>query len=469
MATSDRHRQATALLEADRHDEAFELANALLNEDADDPQALYLMGSIYAAAGRMGMAHACFLRVTQLSPRRPEGWNGLGMALQHLWRSKEARECFQRALKLRNSAAYHANIATTYVEASEPKLAVQHADKALALDPAHKGAAITRGFGNLALGEWSEGWPGYAQSLGGPHRKQMDYGLKEWAGEPGCSVVIYGEQGVGDEIMYASCLPDVLAISERVALDCDKRQQTLFARSFPTAEVHGTRHEQLNTWCDPKIWTHQCPIGRLPQLFRPDWRDCPGTPYLQPDPEFLVMYDALQALWAADRPRIGLAWSGGLTSTGAQRREMGIEAWRPFIEAHPEYAFFSLQYRDDADEEIRTSGLPVKHFRAAVGKGAAMDHTAAYLAHMDRVLGPPTTVHHVAGALGVRSVTLVPAQHGWMFGAYQGDQFCWYRSCSLFRQRPGESWVDTVRRFRDDAAVVRDVRRGAERAIRLAA
>lgn len=468
MATSDRHRLAAAHLEANRHDEAFELANALLNEEADDPEALYLMGSIHAAAGRMGMAHAFFLRVTQLAPRRPEAWNNLGMSLQHLWRSREARECFQRGLRLKHCAPYLANIATTYVEASEPARAVHFAEQALAIDPTHTGAAITQGFGRLALGDWAQGWKGYAQALGGPHRKQMDYGLPEWQGEPGCRVLVYGEQGLGDEVMYASCLPDLLAISERVALDCDKRLQTLLARSFPAVEVHGTRHEQVNTWCDPMVWTHQCPIGRLPEIFRHDWRDCPGTPYLAANPEFLVMYDALQALWADDRPRIGLAWSGGLASTGGQRREMGIEAWRPFIEAHSEYAFFSLQYRDDAAEQIKASGLPVKHFQAAVGRGAAVDHTAAYLAHMDLVLGPPTTVHHLAGALGVPSVTLVPALHGWMFGAYQGEQFAWFKSCRLFRQRQGEAWIDTVRRFRDEP-VVRALRRRSEAPPRLAA
>lgn len=451
MATSDRHKRAAGLIDAGHTDEAFDIANALLNENADDSQALYLMGSIHAHAGRLGMAHAFFTRVVTLSPGRPEAWNNLGMSLQHMWRSKEARDAFNRALKINPASAnYLANLATTYIENGEPARAMHFAQKALDIDPSHNGAALTLGFGHLTLGDWGQGWPGYARSLGGTHRKQMDYGLKEWHGETGANVLIYGEQGVGDEIMYASCLPDALKVAGKVALDCDKRLHSLFARSFPDIDVHGTRHEQLNTWCDPKVWTHQCPIGRLPQLFRPSWRDCPGTPYLTLNPEFLVMYDALQKLWADDKPRIGIAWSGGLVQSGSHRREMGLEAWRPFIEAHPGCAFFSLQYRDSTEDEIKTSGLPVKHFRAAVGKGAALDHTAAYLAHMDLVIGPPTTVHHLAGAAGVRSVTLVPNPSGWMFGPYQGDDFCWYRCASLFRQRAGETWQQTLTRF--DAA-----------------
>lgn len=469
--TSDRHQRAAQLIEAGRQDEAFDIANALLNENADDPRALYLMGTLHADSGRLGMAHAFFARAVQISPGRPEAWNNLGMVLQHLWRSEEARDAFRRALKLRpEHAHYLANLATTYVENGDPERAAGYARRALASDPTHDGAALTLGFAQLTQGNWRDGWRGYARSLGGSHRKRLDYGLAEWHGEPGAAVVIYGEQGLGDEVMYASCLPDAQRVAERLALDCDRRLQSLFARSFQDIEVHGTRHDPSNDWCDRSRWTHQCPIGRLPELFRGSWTACPGTPYLRPADELLVMYEALQAMQAGDRPRVGLAWSGGIASSGASRREMGLEAWRPFIEAHPEYAFFSLQYRDSAADEIAASGLPVQHFRAAVGKGAAMDHTAAYIRCLDLVLGPPTTAHHLAGAMGVSSVTLVPALHGWMFGAYQGDRFCWFRSCALFRQRAGESWIDTVRRFDDEhVPVVRAVRGGAAGALQLAA
>ena len=75
------------------------------------------------------------------------------------------------------------------------------------------------GLGKLMLREWSEGWKLYHDTLGVKHREGRDYGLPEWNGEPG-TVVAYGEQGVGDEIMFATCLNE-LAQTNDVLFDCE--------------------------------------------------------------------------------------------------------------------------------------------------------------------------------------------------------------------------------------------------------
>jgi hypothetical protein len=118
-----------------------------------------------------------------------------------------------------------------------------------------------------------------------------------------------------------------------------------------------------------------------------------------------------------------------------------LEAFRPLIEGL-DADFVSLQYKDPT-AEIAATGLPVKHWKRAV-ESTDYDDTAALVAELDMVIGIHTTVHHVAGALGVPGVVLVPSRPSWNYAL---PVYPWYRSARVFRQRAGEPWVGTIRRL----------------------
>lgn len=382
-----------------------------------------------------------------LDPRFHPAWNNLGMVLESTCRYGEARDAFQRAVKLDpRNAGYIGNVAMTYSDEERYPEARKWAKKALAIDPQHAGALGTIGFIDLMHGDWERGWRGFDLALGGKFRKRIDYGLPEWNGEPGAKVIVYGEQGLGDEIMYASCLPDLAAVVgwDNIVLDVDARLQNLFRRSFP-CEAYGTRRDEKH-WLSPK-WTHAMAIGSLPRFFRPSPQSCPGTPYLKPSPELVAMYRALLAQASGGRTTIGITWSGGNRSTGKKERAIGVEGWRPIIEANPQVCWVSLEYSEGAGDEIAESGLPVVHHRFAVGKGADYDHTTAYIAALDHVVGIHTTAIHSAGALGMDPLTLVTRRPLWLYGRGIGDRFPWYGS-RLFRQEG--TWEETFKRLATD-------------------
>jgi len=106
--------------------------------------------------------------------------------------------------------------------------------------------------------------------------------------------------------------------------------------------------------------------------------------------------------------------------------------------------FVSLQYKDPTDE-IAESGLPVRHFKRAC-ETSDYDDTAALVAELDLVLGVSTTAHHLADALGVQSLVFVPLRPTWL---YARDPVPFHPSWKLFRQKEGETWAKTVRRFMD--------------------
>ncbi len=439
MATfKERLRVAAELYKSDVvacHDLCVEL----LNEEPNDPMVLFLLGQLFAEAEKYGLAVQFFTRVTELEPKRAPAWNNLGMALEGLHMREKARQAFREAMRLDpNNPNYPANLAVTYLEHGEPDVALAWAKKALAMKEDHAGARGTLAFASLALGDWKTGWANYDANLGGKFRKEKAFGPR-WDGKEAQRVVFYGEQGLGDEIQYASCLPDVKRLVAEPVIECDHRLEGLFRSSFPWAEVHGTRREELPAWAEKPV-NAQCALGSLPQFVRPTPGSCPRTPYLTADPERCVQWRALFDSWPKKRV-IGLCWSGGRGVTHSKRREIGLEAFRPLIEVVDAH-FVSLQYRDPA-EEIAQTGLPVRHFPWATGS-ANYDDTAALVAELDMVVGIHTSAQHLAGALGVPGVVLVPSIPSWN---YAQDEWPWYGSARLYRQKSGEEWSETVKRL----------------------
>lgn len=430
--------QAFAVME-DEPIEALRLCNDVLRDDPDHVAALFMTGCLQSRAEHFGAALSLFERVTRLQPNRHEAWNNAGLAYQECGQPGKARERFKRALEIEKRASYMANLGAAYLNDGNYTEAARWCRKSLELED-NDGAHTTLGFAQLAQGDWS-GWKGYEHCLGGRFRKIEQIGDEpKWDGSPVDDLYIYGEQGLGDEIMYASIVPDALPLAKRVVLECDKRLKGLFQRSFPTVEVRGTRRE-AKPWAVSRRFDAGCASGSLAALFRTDRGACPKRGFLVADGERRLQWRSLFDLWR--KPVIGLCWSGGRAATQRRERAVGLGAFRAFIAARPDVQFVSLQYTD-ATDEIRETGLPVKHIHRAV-QSPDYDDTAAFVAELDEIVGIHTTIHHLAGALGKPSTVLVPSRPMWNYAT--GEGLPWYAAQTFHRQRDGESWADCIRRL----------------------
>src|SRR4029078_6204851 len=124
--------------------------------------------------------------------------------------------------------------------------------RALAENPEANEARTNRGMAYLALKRWREGWRDYNTNIGiEKNRPELKYGDEpRWDGTKGLDVVVFGEQGIGDELSFASVLPDLIQDCKRFTFECEKRTAPLFRRSFPKSTVHGTRYkpEESSGW-----------------------------------------------------------------------------------------------------------------------------------------------------------------------------------------------------------------------------
>lgn len=442
-------REWEALIEEDP-DEAAKKAAKTLDEDPENPLALFVIATVYSRAERFGISANIFQRITQIKPERPEPWNNLGMCYAGLGMNVKARNAFHEAWKRGKQGIFAANIGMTHFSDRDYKKAIEWCERALELGES-KSAKTTLGMTYLSLGKWDKGWEYNDNSVGGKFRKDVQFQDEpRWDGSPGKGVVFYGEQGLGDEIMYASCIPDAKAVCREVVLECDKRLAGLFARSFPGVSVYGTRGQNAISWPLNHKIEARCPIGQIPQYFRPSPKDCPGTPYLVADPERRVQWRALLDSFGP-KPKIGICWTGGSKYNKPKERAIGLEAFRTLIETI-DADWISLQYKDPS-AEIAETGLPVHHWRRAV-ETDDYDDTAGLVAELDMVIGVHTSAHHLAGALGVPGIVLVPHKTIWVYCLPDGSM-PWYKSARLFKQREGEAWTATIKRLSNDPDLLR--------------
>lgn len=425
---------AKELLESDP-DQAYRICQDHLNAHPESHAAYTLCGVINYRAERFGAALAFFNAALSLNPKQAELLNWIGTVWHDLQRPSIARDYIKRALELKKNPLYMTGIGATYTEDGNHLEAIKWAKKAQAIDPDLIHAKQVLAFAQLALGDWENGWKNYTFNLGGRFRKKLDFGGKDWDGSPVKRLIVYGEQGLGDELMFASCIGDIKNV-EQLVIECDQRLEGLYKRSFPHAEVHGTRRmdREWDTDCDAQI-----ACGDLPALYRPRRDSCPGVPYIKPDPEKRLMWRTLFKSWG--KPVIGLTWTGGKQASQMTKRAMGLESLRGLIET-TDAVFVSLQYRD-AREEIAATGLPVRQFCEVLSDD--YDDTAALVAELDYAIGIHTTAHHLAGSVGVPSIIMVPSKPMWNYA--QGDKLPWYRSQVLHRQKEHESWADCVKRI----------------------
>lgn len=419
-------------------DEALRLCNDVLNDDYNNDAALFISGYIMMHAERFGLAYNIYKRCSELRPHQTEIFNNMGMCLDDEY-PDDAMRCFDRALEL-SPNNWHAmiNKGLMHLKMGDPSKCIQLCNQALLINPDSVAAKDNRAQARLMLREWRKGWDDYQWSLGGQHRSKRDYGVPEWNGEPG-TVVVYREQGLGDEILFCSCIADIQKTNP-IVIDCDKRLAGVFQRSFDVP-VYGTGFDKTTPLVDEHKIDYQVSMGSLPRFYRNKNSDFPGAGYLKPDAQRCIqwraLFDTLPGL------KIGIAWTGGMRNTGRSGRSIELDDFAPLLELP--HSFISLEYNEPKKADIDKYGI--HHFGRAVNKGVDYDDTLALINELDLVISVTTTAIHGAGALGKPCWCLTPKYPSFRF--HLSGNMPWHKSVELIRQGKDECWKDVIIRVAD--------------------
>jgi len=334
-------------------------------------------------------------------------------------------------------------------------------DRARSIDPHHVGARFHRAVALLTLGRFAEGWPDYELRLQSEDRPQRRFPFPRWNGESlsGQTILVHAEQGIGDEILFASCLPEIVARAKHCVIDCAPKLAAVFRRSFPTATVHGGNQGDPVDWASSLGIDVQIPAGSVPLHLRPDTRSFPvHRGYLRADPEKVARWRERLAALGPGRT-VGVSWRGGTLRTRAERRTLSLSDLAPILR-ETGIRFVSLQYGPGAQSEIEgfasETGIRVHHWPEAIDD---YDETAALSAALDGIVSVCTAIVHLGGALGRPVWVMTPRVPEWRYGAY-GDRIAWYSSVRLLRQSEAGKWSPVVDAIHRELIAFRDGRHG---------
>lgn len=429
-----------------QYDAALESCAQALNIKPLHPEALFTQAVVMMHKGWYAPALQSFLEAIRGGVERPhEAYNNMGNCLRAIQREPEAEQTWRKAIDMMHAAGkedpnVYNNLATAFINANRAREAEVWTRKCLALDPKNCHASWNLCLALLEQGRYAEAWPLHQHGFwtGGRLNKQYDCGT--WRGEKVKRLCIFGEQGQGDEIMFASMIPDVLDRCDELVLDIHPRLQGMFERSFKPYKSFTTRKDPNTSWLE-QVWPLDAKIamGDLGALFRNKLEDFPRVPYLKTNPTF--DYGLRQRLAALpDKPRIGIAWEGGTPKSHVNVRTPPFELVEDLIRSF-DVNWISCHYRADAQRQIE--GLNVEHWQAVIDN---LDALTSLVGQLDLVITVDQTLVHQCGAVGVPTIVLLPVQCSWRYPMeIEGEDFRhrmpWYGDhVALLRQKNDGDW-----------------------------
>jgi len=445
---------ATLLTERSAMDEAIALLEEAVEADLAELAIFSRLAKLQKHRGEPQAARAVFERALERLPDEPVLHVNFGMLwLGHLGDPVRAETHFMRALFLRPGFdAAQANLGVALQDQGRFDEAIALYERSIAVRPEPAEYRWNRAIALLALGRFDEGWDDYELRKRRPDARRLHkaFKLPDWDGSPleGRGILVYAEQGVGDEIMFASCLAEVVAQAGQCVIECDARLAPLFARAFPQATI-AHRADAKRNWRDlhPGLEL-QSANGSLPRFLR---RNADAFPqhagYLRADADSVAAWRARLATSGRGR-RIGLSWRAGTVSTRGPLRSMTLEALAPLF-ALPDTRFVVLQR--DLREDERT--VLARHDNVLVLEVPDdLDALASLVGALDLLVAVPGTLVHLAGALGAPAWVPLTRYPEWRYGV-TGERMPWYPSVRLFRQ--GEAgWPGVVAQLRDQLAAL---------------
>jgi tetratricopeptide (TPR) repeat protein len=492
------HLLAICREKAGDHTTALSCYETALGLCPDEPEIANDLGRLAYAMGMKETAEQLFSHYLVRKPGQPEGLNNLACAQRDQLRFAEAIETLRPAIQANPGSALLWNtLATVLAEQGEMESAVTFFDEALRLDPNHARARYNRANARLALGDTAgaledceaaipgvtlsseaammrlarstmllcsrrlgEGWDAYEARLH-PDFADVTHFLVDpqlWSPEvplEGTSLLLIGEQGLGDEVLFANTVPDLLAElgpNGRLSMAVEPRLVSLMQRSFPQVRVGAHATLRVDHHCvrtvpfaretpeTPRAERHAlyAPMAAPLRRYRRSVEDFPTSgALLTPDATQVARWKkALAAL--GPEPTVGIVWKSLKVESGRHRLYSPFDDWAPVLTT-PGVRFVNLQYGDSAaelEEARRRFGVEIWN-PPKLNLKDDLDGVAALSCAVDLVIGPANAATNLSAACGAPT-WLISTIGAWpRLGT---DHYPWYPSVRVFAPETYSTW-----------------------------
>lgn len=445
--------EATARRNIDPKSNAREVYEELLKRDPDNPSYLNKFGDYLYEMGHWKEAEHHVRRAVELDPKSIGAINNLGRIRQQRGDLDGARRLYKRSVhELPDYADAHNNLANLYLNTDQVDDAIASYNRAIDLKPDSQDFIFNRSTALMTRGQIKAHLEDHQMRFEKRKpEKSRDWGWPRWSGQSleGRRILLWGEQGIGDEVIHARCASQIASLAQSCTLECSERLTRLFERSFPDIDIcaHKKPPDQkltegpfdfqsstLNMTC----WPHE------------DATSIPSQAYLKADPDKTRTLRSQYQKTSEGRPLVGISWRGG-GSHYAHFKSVPLESWKNIL-ANPDVTFVDLQYGDCRSE---VSAVENEHGAKIlkdpdVNPLGDLDLYASQVAAMDLVITISNAAAHMAGALGVPVWNMIPTGPARLWYWFiEGSASPWYDSMRLFRHAHNEGWDNVLKDIED--------------------
>jgi len=402
-------------------------------------------GVVLQKMGEFDAALSSYSQAITADPNYSEAYFNRGTALQKLDKFTDALASYDLAISAnpRYPEAY-LNRGAALEEMGLLDQAIASFNQAISINPDFPEGRFNLAMASLKAGDFVTGWINYEwrwrATTGAIFREKRDFREPLWLGKEviaGKTVLLYGEQGLGDSLQFSRYAQMVTNLGARVVLEVPQPLVKLCTTLGGVAEVipYGNALPSFD---------FQCPLMSLPLAFETTLVTVPSaTKYLNCEEGKIAAWNA--RLGAKVKPRVGLTWSGRQTGETNRKRHFLLSKLLPYLS--DELQYFCLQTEvTEADRKTLAKNPVIFDFSEALDD---LSDTAALCECLDLIITIDTSVAHLSGALGKRTWVLLPfnADWRWLVGRYDSP---WYPTMRLYRQKSQGDWNEVFERVSTD-------------------
>jgi len=432
-----------SLVALGRLNEAITAYRQAITLKPDFAEAHTNLGNALHGQGRLDEAADSHRQAVALKPDFAQAHNNLGSALGRLCRWPEAIIHQRRATELKpDNAQFHSNLGVNYCNCGQLDEAIACQRRAIEIAPDYAEAHYNLGHALMLAGDYPAGWPELEWRFRND-RQPRPFPQTRWRGEDlrGRTLLVWGEQGIGDELLFFAFLPELLALGARLVVECAPRLVPMLGRALPQITTLA-RSDPPDPRCLADDIDFQIPAISVAGLLRPTRSNFrPLSPYLRPDPELVAEF---RQRYRAGAPLVGLSWWSG--NDPQNNTSFALSQWRPILEV-PGLRFVSVQYGDrraEIEAVNRELRISILHDHT-VDPLVDLDRTSAQIAALDLTVTMQNSSLHLAALANRPAFLLVPFIPDWWTGL-TSETSPWAPGATLFRQQNPYDWPATIER-----------------------
>lgn len=394
-------------------------------------------------------------KAISIKPTYHQAYNNLGNTFRNSGKFKDAKQCFKKALELKpDYAEAYNNLGVVLNDLNEFTEAEEAYKSAIKTKPDYHEAYYNLGFAYIKQYRFEEGYKLYERRWKTVKRigTKFSSSKPEWSGEPNKKILLWKEQGIGDEIMFGSIIKELFLFSKSLIVLCDKRLIPLFQRSLPLKINYISEPKQI----EPESYDFQLAIGSLPYFFRKNLDSFKEAAkgYLIPDRK--KTYDLRHKLTAGgfNQKIVGISWYTKSINNLSSLRNIKLKQIATMLNKF-DVTIVNLQYGDTTDEinSVKSElGIDIVNVEE-IDNLNDLDGLSSLISACDFVVSTTNVTVHLSACLGKDTRVLLPINPDARW-AYKSQYSYWYDSVKLYRQVNLGNWNEPLNQLHNDIKIL---------------